>query len=209
MSLPNPHPERLTGHPHHRRLPRHARHLVRQMLKPRVAARAGLLQTHARQLDSAVNLADYPDRLHPDHDRHAPGVRVAVGPETRSLLRQLLDSRDVRVQQQLVREVIHQVQKRTLAALKRAARLEKARETAGKAARGVRSSRVWPWFRSLPSKARNRVAGRTTRVVGNRKPATRTRAAAGTRTRAAIGGDLASRAKQPAGRTTRSRVTRK
>jgi hypothetical protein len=165
----------LERHPHRRRLPRHARHLIRQMLKPRVAMRAGTLQTHAMQLDSAVNLAEYPDRVHPDRDRYAPGVRVVVGPETRSLLRQLLDSRDLRVQQQLVREIIHQLQKRVIAAAKRAARMETARKLAGRAVRSARRSRLWAWFRTLPARARDKVSGRTTRTVGNRKPTVRTR----------------------------------
>lgn len=193
------------AHPHRRRLPRHARHLIRQMLKLRVAMRAGTLQTHARQLDSAVNLKDYPGRLHPDHDRHAPGTRVVVGLATRSLLRQLRDSRDMRVQQQLVREVVHQLQKRVLTATKNAARLEKARELAGRAGRAVRGSRLWPWLASLSSRARTRIAGRTTRVVGGRKPAVRTRATPAARTRAARGDGRAARAKQPA---TRTRATR-
>lgn len=168
------------------------------MLKLRVAVRAGTLQTHARQLDSAVNLKDYPDRVHPDSDRFAPGVRTAVGPETRSLLKQLLDSRDLRVQQQLVREIVHQLQKRVLAAAKRAARLEKAREVTGRAVRGVRRSRLWAWLGSRPRWVREKVTGRATRTVGNRKPATRTRSKPA---------DLTSRTRTPAAgtRTTRPR----
>lgn len=160
-------------HPHRRRLPRHARHIIRQMLAFRAAARGSVLQAHVRQLDSAVNLTDSPDRLHPDTDRHAPGVRVRVGPGTRSLLRQLLESRDLRVQQQLVREVVHQVQKRLLAAMKRAARWEKGKRAAAGA-----------WFRGLAagrgarSRARARFGSRApvTRTVGSRTPAARTRA---------------------------------
>jgi hypothetical protein len=194
-------------HPHRRRLPRHARHLIKQMLRPRVAMRAGTLHVHAKQLDSAVNLREYPDRLHPDSDRHAPGVRVVVGPETRSLLRQLLESRDMRVQQQLVREIVHQLQKRMVAAIKRARRMKKAREMAGKAARGVRRSRLWGWFRSLPSRAKALATGRTTRTVGNRKPATRTRTVS-SRTRTTVGDGRAARTKPAGERTTRSRTTR-
>lgn len=204
MSLPNPHPERLLKrHPHRRRLPRHARHLVRQMLRPRVAMRAGTLQTHVRQLDSAVNIAERPDRVHPDHDRHAPGVRVLVGPETRSLLRQLLDSRDLRVQQQLVREIVHQVQKRTLAALRRAARMEKARELAsraagaakragGKAVTTARAGRHW---------VVTRTAGRT-----GPAPVTRSRAGFGTVPARSRTADRATR--KPRKRVTRTRGTR-
>jgi hypothetical protein len=162
-------------HPHYRRLPRHARHLVKQMLKPRVAMRAGTLQAHVGQVDSAVNLKDYPDRVHPDHDRRAPGVRVAVGPETRSLLRQLLESRDVRVQQQLVREIVYQVQKRTIAAARRAKVAEKARALPGKAARGTAKaargtakgvsrawSWTWPWSRARTARRASRAAGAAT-----------------------------------------------
>lgn len=184
-------------HPHHRRLPRHARHLVKQLLKPRVAMRAAVLQRHAVQLDSAVNLRENPDRLHPDHDRHVPGVRVVVGPESRSLLKQLLDSRDIRVQQELVREIIHQFQKRMYAAAKRAARLETARRVAGRTASRIRRSRLWPWLRSLPSLVKALVTGRTTRTVGNRTT-TRTRRSTTTRTRAAVGDGRATRTKKPA-----------
>jgi hypothetical protein len=152
----------LATHPHRRRLPRHARHIINQMLKVRVAVRASVLQTHARQLDSAVNLAEDRSRLHPDHDRHALGVRVAVGPETRSLLVQLRDSRDLRTQQQLVREIIHQLTKRMLAALKRAARLERAKAAASRAARatGKRARRARGWLALLWVRTRARVADR-------------------------------------------------
>jgi hypothetical protein len=181
------------------------------MLKLRVAMRAGVLQTHAKQLDSAVNLREYPDRVHPDHDRHAPGVRVIVGPETRSLLRQLRDSRDLRTQQQLVREIIHQIQKRVLSALKRAARAEKARraaekarERAGRLADRVRRSRLWPWLRALPGRAKKLAGGRTVRVVGNRTSAPRTRTAAPARTRAKAPAPARPRAKASAPERTRT-----
>jgi hypothetical protein len=161
--------------------------------------RVGTLQTHAMQLDSAVNLKDYPDRVHQDHDRYAPGVRAVVGPETRSLLKQLLDSRDRRVQQQLVREILHQVRKRVYAAAKRAARMEKAREKASRAARATRrrGSQLLTWLRALPGRAKARVTGRTTRVVGNRA-ITRSRNVTTARTRAAVGDGRATRAKKPA-----------
>jgi len=174
LSLPNPFPEARPRHPHRRRLPRHARHLARQMLKFRTAARGAVLQAHVRQLDSAVNLQDDRDRLHPDTDRTAPGVRVRIGPETRSLLRQLLESRDLRVQQQLVREIVRQVQKRLIAAMKRSVRWEKAKRAAARAALRARaaSRRVWLWTRA---RARTRFGTRAPRVVGSRPPATRTR----------------------------------
>ncbi len=202
------------AHPHRRRTPRHARTLIRQMLKFRTAMRAGTLQVHAMQLDSAVNRKDYPDRVHPDSDRFGPGVRVVVGPETRSLLRQLLESRDIRVQQQLVREIIHQIQKRTIAAVKRAKRLEKARELAGRSVQATRRAarrhggRLGAWFRSLPARAKAGITGRTTRTVGNRKPATRTRTTTAARPRAAAGDGRATRTKQPTERTSRTRAAR-
>lgn len=207
MPLTNPHPERpLGGHPHRRRLPRHARHLVRQMLRLRVATRASVLTTHVRQLDSAVNLREHPGRLHDDNDRSAPGFRVVVGPEIRSLLKQLLASRDIRVQQQLVREVRHQMMKRTLAAVKRARAVEKAREKAVQAARAARRAGGWlaSWFSSLPGRARTRLGGRTTRVVGNRKPAARTRKPPSARTRE----PAAARTRKPAERAARPRAVR-
>jgi hypothetical protein len=207
LSLPNPHPERVPGgHPHHRRLPRHARHLARQVLKLRTATRASVLQVHVRQLDSAVNLREHPGRLHPDSDRHSPGVRVMLGPELRSLLRQLLETRDVRVQQQLVREIVHQVQKRTLAALKRVRAVERARELGGKAARGARArgGGLWTWLLSLPARAQAR-AGRTARA--GRKPVARSRAGGyGTVPSRSRAGSRTAR--EPRERTSRPRATR-
>jgi hypothetical protein len=154
------------------------------MLKPRAAVRGSVLQTHARQLDSAVNLADDRDRLHPDIDRHALGVRVVIGPETRSLLKQLLASRDLRVQQQLVREIVHQLQKRMLAAAKRALRQERAKVAAARARARARAAarRARAAMRRAWSSARSRGRawagshGRTTRVVGGRPTVTRNRA---------------------------------
>ena len=177
MSLSNPFPARKVRHPHSRKLPQHARHVIRQMLKARVAPRASVLQAHARQLDSAVNLSEHPDRVHPDSDRHSPGVRVVVGPATRSLLRQLLASRDLRVQQQLVREVLHQIQKLTLSALRRVRAAEKARAAGERAARSVRrhAGAAWTWLAGRSHWVRDKVTGRSVRVVGGRKPAVRTR----------------------------------
>jgi predicted XRE-type DNA-binding protein len=160
--------------------------------------RAGTLQTHVRQIDSAVNLKEYPDRVHPDHDRYAPGVRVVIGPETRSLLRQLHDSRDLRVQQQLVREIIHQVQKRALAAVRRAKAVEKTREAVSKAARGsakagskaarstvAAASRAWSWARLLGGGVRHPQAARASRA-GGAGTVTRTRHMTSVRGRGAV-----------------------
>jgi hypothetical protein len=183
------------------------------MLRLRVATRASVLTAHVRQLDSAVNLREHPDRLHGDSDRSAPGVRTVVGPETRSLLRQLLASRDVRVQQQLVREIRHQLQKRVLAALKRARAVEKLREQAVRAARaaGRSGGLLIVWFRGSAGRARTRLGGRTTRVVGNRKPAARTRATAATRARTPASArtrePAAARTRKPAERGSRPRAT--
>jgi hypothetical protein len=191
-------------HPDRRRLPQHARHLVRQMLKPRTATRASVLQKHAMQLDSAVSLREDPNRLHPDHDKFAPGIRVVVGLETRSLLRQLLESRDRRVQQQLVREIVHQIQKRIIAAAKRMRRMAKARELTSRAARSTQRTacKVPGWLRSRASKARSRFGGRTVRTVGNRKPAARTRTQPPARTQRKPAD------RTPATRTARPRTTR-
>jgi hypothetical protein len=172
------------------------------MLRPRAASRASVLMSHVQQLDSAVNLRDYPDRLPPDSDRHSPGVRVIAGPETRSLLRQLLASRDLRTQQQLVREIRHQVQKRVLAALRRARAMERARERLGKVARGARhhGGRLLGWLRSAAGRARG---ARETRTVGNRKPVTRARTGGQARTREPV-----ARTRKPAERATRARTAR-
>jgi hypothetical protein len=190
LTLPNPFPEAASRHPHSRRLPKHARHLIGQMLKGRLAVRGSVLQTQTRQLDSAVNLREHPDRLHPDHDRHAPGVRVVLGSQTRSLLRQLRESRDIRVQQQLVREIIHQVQKQVLAVLRRAARMEKALERGARAVRSTRKQgkRLAAWLRVLPRRTRDKWNSRHIRVVGGRPRTTaaRPRKPAASRTRVGI-----------------------
>jgi hypothetical protein len=146
--------------------------------------------------------------VHPDSDRHAPGVRVAIGPETRSLLRQLLESRDLRVQQQLVREIRYQVQKRAIAALKRVKAVERSLARAGKIARGARrqGGRLAGWFGSLPARTRARLGGRVTRTVGNRKPAARSRTGM-TSARTRKPGEPA-RSRKPAERTTRTRAAR-
>jgi hypothetical protein len=125
-------------HPHHRRLPKHARHLASQMLALRAAPqRASVLEAHVRQLDHAVSFHERAG-LTGDTDSRALGQRVILGPETRSLLRQLLDSRDMRVQQSLVREIRHQVQRRILAAVARSKAIERARERAARAAAVLR-----------------------------------------------------------------------
>lgn len=168
-------------HPHHRRLSRHARHIIRDMLKARVARRAGTLQVQVRQLDSAVSLHEDQSRLHPDDDRFAPGVRVALGPETRSLLRQLLESRDLRHQQQLVREIRHQVTRRVIAAVRRIRAVERTRELAGKAVRGARKrgGQLARWLGRLPARTRDAVArsnrARVTQRTSRHSTVTRTR----------------------------------
>jgi hypothetical protein len=141
------------------------------MLKNRVAQRGGTLQVQVRQLDSAVSLAESPDRLHPDTDRLASGVRVVVGPETRSLLRQLLESRDLRVQQQLVREIRHQILRKVLAAMKRIKAIERTMAASAATARAARRRGSWllNWFRSAGSRARAQFAGRLHRPAAARK----------------------------------------
>jgi hypothetical protein len=169
-------------HPHRRRLPRHARHLVKQLLKPRfLPKRASVLAAHVRQIDSAVNLHDRAASLPGDTDRMAAGQRVVLGPESRSLLRQLLESRDLRVQQQLVREIVHQMQKRIQTAAARSQAAETAR-------RKTKQSAVWlagrakaaaALVRSVPSRLRSRRGPHGwnfgKRTAGNTAMAARTR----------------------------------
>jgi hypothetical protein len=191
-------------HPDRRRLSKHARHLVKQMLRPRVATRGGTLQVHAAQLDRAVN----PGRSQSaDLTQHGTGVRTVVGPETRSLLRQLQTSKDVQVQRHLVREIVDQIRSRVRAAERRAAAIRKARERAAQAAQATgRAARatgraahgLWAGLVSLVTGVANRASGRRpVRVVGNRTT-TRTRHSTTTRTRAAVGDGRATRTKKPA-----------
>jgi hypothetical protein len=168
--------------------------------------RAGTLQAHASQLESIVT----PGRGgQADVTTYNTGVRTVVGPETRSLLRQLRDSRDVKVQRHLVREVVAQIRKRVNASERRSAMMRRARARAVRAARATaravprvaravpRVARgLWGWLASAVTGTRNIAGGRgRTRVVGNR---TTTRTRHGTTTRTRVVGGRATRSKKPA-----------
>jgi hypothetical protein len=191
----------LPDHPHHVRVSRHGRRLIRNMLK-RVLTRqhAGVVTAQVNSLGHEVHRGDAhaTNPLPADTDRIGPGQRIRLGAEFRILLRKLHDSRNLREQQALMREIRH----RLLVVITRAVKLRELREKAGEAAgrakraagRARRAVGRWGrlflvWLRGRPRWARGKLMGRgkVTRTVGNRtRPATvtRTRAARTTATRA-------------------------
>jgi hypothetical protein len=184
MGMPAP-----KGNLHHRRLSRDARHIVRHMLRRKASMhRASVLDAQVRALSHAVNRHDNPARALPSLSQAAPGQRVWIGTETRSLLRQLQAAKNLRVQQQLVREVMHNVRRRIEAAVRRSERIRKLRAAvAGSAARARTRARAG-WERATAART-GRGAARTPAVRSRAGgfgslPAPRTRRAARPVTRA-------------------------
>lgn len=146
----------IDPHPHHTRPTRHARQIIRRML------RRGLVRQHASVLDAQSaalshevhrrdrgRAAGHPE---PGESRIAPGLKVRVGPEHRVLLRRMLAARNLREMQALAREIRHRV----AVAIKRAELLRRAR---AQAARKARSARTWftgharsGWERAVPQR---------------------------------------------------------
>lgn len=149
------------GHPHHKKLSRHARQVIRQM------NRRGITPQHADVLTSQVNAlgheVDRKDRgkheslhLPPDSDRIAPGQRVRLTTEHRALLKRLAASRNLREQQALIRELRHAMQARIQQAARRAAARAKVMERTRRAtsATGRAARNVGTWVRNSPAHAR-------------------------------------------------------
>jgi hypothetical protein len=197
------------ANPHRVRVSRHGRRLVRNMLKHVLTRQhAGVLTAQVNSIGHEVHSKDRDYGGSPPADAAgiAPGIRVRLGVEFRVLLRKLHDSRNLREQQALVREIRHRLLARIARAVKLRNMADKTRELAGRAGRATRNagSRVWAWLRILASRTRARVTGRTpTRTVGGRKRAavtTRARATRSTaaRTRATPETPAASRVKKAA-----------
>jgi hypothetical protein len=167
--------------PDRRKLPRHARHLIRHMLGRVGYHRAAVLDTQARSLEHEVGRSA--KSRHPGESPHGPGHRVRLGPDTRNLLRKLLASKDRRVQIALTREIRQQVAARIRAHIRRSNALRMIREKTRKAAirtwgwartRPAAARRAWGWARTRPAAVRDARASRVrqVRVVGSR-PRTR------------------------------------
>lgn len=156
----------MAAHPDRARHTRHTRHLIKELLKTRATTRASVLLTQTSQLQHSVTGTRAPVARVP------AGVRVGVGPEHHSLLRQLQASRDARVHRQIVAEIAHHARVRVAAAIRRMHYLETARQYAKRGAVGL-----WNWLRARPKWARDFAAARsrTTRTVGGRAPQRRTR----------------------------------
>jgi len=130
----------ITGdrNPHHRRLHRDARHILARMrARGRTPwVRAAVLHAQVAALDYAVNRHERPRMALPrDTDMNAPGQRVRLGAEVRDLLDRLKDSRNLREQQALVREIRHAVLRRIVIHLNRSRAIQAARENTARAAR--------------------------------------------------------------------------
>jgi hypothetical protein len=160
-----------TGNPHHRRLPRDARHLIRRIraLGRTGYVRAGVLHAQVAALDYAVGRRENQRRPLPaDTDMHAPGDRVRLGTEVRDLLDRLHASRNLREQQALVREIRHAILRRILIHARRARVIRAA---------GARAVAGAVWVRDLAAagtrklnEGRARTPAPQVRVVGHRQP---------------------------------------
>jgi hypothetical protein len=149
------------GHPHHKKLSRHARHVIKGMLRRGVVPQyASVLHTQVAAIDHEVSRKDRDRRanlnLPPDTDRIPPGQRVLLGTENRVLLKRLLESGNLRETQALVRELRHKVQERIAQAARRARAIARAKERAGQAGSAARvaARKVGTWVRNSPAHAR-------------------------------------------------------
>lgn len=130
-----------TGRPfnvHYHRMHRSARHIVRHMRRASHGyTRAGVLVAQVRALEYAVSLRDTsPSRL-PSQASVAAGQRVRIGHDTRELLDRLSISRNLRVQQALVKEISAQVRKRIKIHRDRSRLLKTARTRTSQAVRAA------------------------------------------------------------------------
>lgn len=190
-----------TGNPHHRRMPRDARHIARRMLRVRGYHRASVLNAQVGSLEYAVNRQEQPNLALPGTENGLTGQRVRIGVEARQMLHELVNSRNLRHQQALVKEINYAILRRIRIHTYRSHMIRKVRE---------RTTRASRWTFSRPSRVRDAMRsraqknwqgkGRATRTVGGRAPAA-------ARTRAVPAGGRAPRS--PAARTTRTPATRK
>jgi hypothetical protein len=168
--------------------------------------RASVLETQVLQLDSAVN-QHLPGRLQEDRERRSHHVRVRLSAEARGLLHRLRESRDIRVQQQLVRALTHQVTRDITRVIRRSKAVQAARK---------RAASAWRWFRSGAARqvargwerARETRPGRAARTAGTRSRAvSRTRQSrAAERVTRAMGERPGRRRGRPVTRAARARA---
>jgi hypothetical protein len=124
---------------HQRRLPRHARHLARHIMRRGTAYhRASVLVQQADSMVHDISRGAAPALRQPVLTDEALGQRVRIGNDTRDLLRRLLASRNLRVQQQLAREIRHSIIRRISIHAARSDRLRGARANVRRAARATR-----------------------------------------------------------------------
>jgi hypothetical protein len=147
----------LDPHPHHTKPTRHARQIIRRMLRRSlVRQHAGVLDAQSAALVHEVHRRDRGRAQNPlpGESRIAPGLKVRVGPENRALLRRMLAARNLREMQALAREIRHRVAE----AIKRAELLRRVRK---QAARKARAARTWftgharsGWQRAVPQRGK-------------------------------------------------------
>ena len=174
----------MAGNLHHRRLSRDARHLIRRMLMPGATGyrRAGVLHAQVAALDYAVSRRERRNMPLPgDTDLNGAGQRVRIGAEVRELLVKLQNSRNLREQQALVREIRHSVLRRIFIHRNRSRRLagfwDLSRAVAIVAGRRARDSRAGAAVRRRAGQL-FRGQSEPVRVVGSRKRTATTRARA-------------------------------
>lgn len=128
----------LIRNKHHHRLHRSARHLVRDIGRTsRGYTRTSVVMAQIRGLEHAVSLRDSSPRNAPQLIRSPVGERVRIGHDVRELLGRLKVSRNLRVQQQLVRELRKAVERRIAIHRDRSRRLQATRRNTKRAARAA------------------------------------------------------------------------
>jgi hypothetical protein len=159
---PSARPRFESRNQHDRKLPRHARHLARHLLRRGTAyRRASVLDQQSASLTQEISRGERAKS--PDLTDMAPGQRVRIGSDTRDLLRRLLASRNLRVQQQLAREIRHSIMRRIAVHVRRTQRMEAARARIRQAAADSRKRTA-----ETAKRLRAGPAPQTVRVVGNR-----------------------------------------
>jgi hypothetical protein len=198
------------GNPHKRKLSRHSRHIIRHMLKTRRTGhqRASVLSAQVDALDYDVNRR-HSAKKPPGESHGLAGHRIRIGVEVRDLLRKLRASRNLRVQQQLVKEIRHAVQRRIRIHARRKATAARIRIIAKRtrAAAGKVRSRAVRFVRDRVKSVAQRNWNSTRRPAA--RTVNRSRTPSTARTRVVPGGDRASRGTRSAAssRTSRSRTS--
>lgn len=208
---------------HRRKLSRHARRMAAAMLKVgRTPHHAAVVHAQVNALDYEVNRKDRGKRAAlPAEPEVAEGRRVRLGSEVRAILRRLLATDNLRVQQALVRELRHAVLRR----VRRAADWERRRLAArrnaarawfwltGQARRGAAWARVQAGHSAAAVRDRRQdrqqaASQAVTRVVGNRAVRPRAQAVARVSPALALLSTVTGRPRTARPQAGRSRATR-